>query len=97
MVTIVPQVRQKSLPLTEIISTSPPPTVILKAIPPPSLTQVLPIVKEKLLEQLQSESIELLWKEESEHYSPDRDDDDSITETWAQVHVFMLNYARMYI
>ena len=97
MVTIVPQVHQKSLPLTEIVSTSPPSTVISKAIPPPSLTQVLPTVKEKLLEQLQSKSIELLWKEESEHYSPDRDDDDSITETWAQVHVFMLNYARMYI
>ena len=97
MVTIVPQVRQKSLPLTEIVSTSPPSTVISKAIPPPSFTQVLPTVKEKLLEQLQIECIELLWKEESEHYSPNRDDDDSITETWAQVHVFMLNYARMYI
>ena len=94
MVTIVPQVRQKSLPLTEIVSTSPPSTVISKAIPPPSLTQVLPTVKEKLLK---SESIELLWKEGSGHYSPDRDDDGSITEMWAQVHVFMLNYARMYI
>ena len=34
------------------------------------------IVKEMSLQQLQSEYIHLLWKEESEHHSLDRDADD---------------------
>ena len=48
-------------------------------------------VKEKVLQQLQSESIHLRWKEESEHYCPDRDGADSrITEKWKQVYNYIM-------
>ena len=89
LVTVVPQVCRKRPPPTQIVSApQPPPTV---AILPPSTVDLtkafptLPTVKETLLEQLQSESVELLWKEESDHYSPNRDDDDEMAENWAQV------------
>ena len=88
-VTVVPQVCRKHPPPTQIVSApQPPPTVAILSPSTVDLTKAfptLPTVKETLLEQLQSESVELLWKEESDHYSPNRDDDDEMAENWAQV------------